>query len=330
VAPLISSFATDNYLSVMEDGEYKSLIKILFFGPCLYFALVKKRDFILNIVILFYVVLAFYFLYRYFILHEAREYDSRPLLHIRHGDPNFLCTFFSMMAPLALAQAWRFFKSKSIGTSIALVFSAVLFILCAFVTQSRMGIIALLSGLLVLMTGRFSSSPNEKIIKSLLILTVSIVSVVFIMNSESLSKRFAEINDKSSVDRIYTYENGLRIYLNKPVFGCGMHQAKNSLYENSHHYPLFQSDSPRLEIHNTFLSIIAELGTFGFLVFCGFFIWTFSLIRRAVDPMRQFLFSSLLILFLSALTIGISYKDLVLLHFFVLAGIAQVERKEKI
>ena len=98
LAPAVSSFFSDDYLNILKDGEYKTLVKILCLCPFLFYFLNKERlkNCILNSVVFFYTVFAFYFLYRFFVLHEAREFDLRPTLHIRHGDPNFLCLFFSV------------------------------------------------------------------------------------------------------------------------------------------------------------------------------------------------------------------------------------------
>ena len=323
IAPLLASITGPDALAVLEDGEYKSLVKILFLAPCLYYYLGKKenRDLILNSIVCFYVILGAYFLFRYFVLNEARAYDDRPLLHIRHGDPNFLCTFFSMMVPLALMQSWASFSKKAKGIG-ALHLAAALFLLaCAFITESRMGIIALLLGLGFLVTRRFSQSPKEKAVKILAVICVGLLVTVVALQG-SLSKRFSEINDKSSSDRILTYQNGVQVFLDNPMFGVGIHKARDTFFQNSK-YPHFQSEFGPLEVHNTYLSVAAELGAFGLVVFFALLIWAWLELSKAATPERYFLIVSFGILILSALTIGISYKDLVILNLSVLAALAQ-------
>ena len=321
LAPLLASVTGQDWLAVMDDGEYKSLVKILFLAPCLYYYLAKSenRNVILNSAIFFYVILGFYFLFRYFVLNEARAYDDRPLLHIRHGDPNFLCTFFSMMVPVALMQAWNAVTKNAKIEMVLHLVAALILVACAFVTESRMGIIALLIGLAFLMTRNFSNSKHEKPLKVLATMFVGLLIAVVVLQG-SLSKRFSDINDKSSSDRILTYQNGVQVFLENPVFGVGMHKARETFFKNSQ-YPHFQSEFSPLEVHNTYLNVAAELGIFGLIAFFALLIWTWLQIWGAKNPERHFLVASYMILILSALTIGISYKDLVILHLFMLAAL---------
>lgn len=113
-SPLVTSLINEDYLAVLQNEEYKSLFKMMLFSPCLYLLLIQNRyrNTILNSIILSYFLFGLYFIYRYLILHETREYDLRPLLKIRHGDANFLCTFFAMTTPLSLMQAWKAKEKK--------------------------------------------------------------------------------------------------------------------------------------------------------------------------------------------------------------------------
>ncbi|WP_413577679.1 O-antigen ligase family protein [Bdellovibrio sp. HCB290] len=325
LAPLLSSFFSDQ-LWILQDGEYKSLVKILLLAPCLYYLLIrpKNRDLLLNAIIFFYCVLGVYFLYRYFVLGEAREYDGRPLLSIRHGDPNFLCTFFAMMVPLALMQAWRAVIDKKNFQVFLHLVAALFLVICAFVTQSRMGILALLVGLGFLLTRRFSNSPKVAAVKvAAAVCFLAMVSAIALEGS--LAHRFSDINDKSSADRLLTYENGFKVFAENPFFGSGMHKARDFFFANSK-YPHFQSEFKPLEVHNTYLNVLAELGVVGFVAFAAILIWAWLAVWRSQNPERYFLITSYFILAAASLTVGISYKDLVLLHLFVLAALAQQKK----
>ena len=320
LAPAVSSFFSDDYLNILKDGEYKTLVKILCLCPFLFYFLNKERlkNCILNSVVFFYTVFAFYFLYRFFVLHEAREFDLRPTLHIRHGDPNFLCLFFSVMAPMCFSIAKDFFAGRKYLRFLIATFSGLLLIYCALVTESRMGLISLFTGLGLL----FIISKLQTVVKAFAIGAASAL-VVFTMSQETaLSNRFSDIKDKSSTDRILTYENGIKAYISAPVFGVGMHAAQKTYFENSK-YPDFQSDSKRLEIHSTYLNVLAELGSFGFFIFFALLFWCFHLIIKSTNKNKIFILSSFVILFLSMLTIGVAYKDLIYVHIFMLAGLSQ-------
>lgn len=320
LAPSVTSFFSTDYFAIFSDGEYKTLVKILCLCPILFYFLksTKTKYWILNSVLIFYTIFAFYFLYRFFILHEARDFDLRPTLNIRHGDPNFLCLFFSMMTPLSFFIAQSFFKYKNYIRSSLSLLSGFLFIYCAIVTESRMGLIALFVGMALL----FLASGVQKIVKIFSLMCFIAIVAFTTTQSTDLISRFSDIKDKSSTDRILTYQNGFKSFITAPVFGVGMHAAKKTYFENSK-FPDFQTDSKRLEIHSTYLNILAELGSVGFLLFFALLFWTFRQILNCKDKSRYFLLSSFVIVLVSMLTIGVAYKDLLYLHLFLLAGAAQ-------
>ncbi|XGC79499.1 O-antigen ligase family protein [Bdellovibrio bacteriovorus] len=327
LSPVLASLAAGTELQVLDDPEFKTLLKILFLAPAIYLVLSKARykDLILNSLILFYSVLGFYFLYRYLVLHEAREFDLRPLLNIRHGDPNFLCTFFSMTLPLALLQASQSFSKRKNLQGILFAVAAVFLGACAIITQSRMGLVALLLGLGFLYTRKLTNHPKETVVK-VIVAPVLVGALAFAFFSTDVAKRFTEIKDKSNLDRILTYENGFKVFADNPLFGAGMHQAKNFFYRNTT-YPHFQSEAKPLEVHNTYLNVLAELGVVGFLSFAGFFLWCFLEISKCAGSVRYYLYSSFIIFFISGFGVGMSYKDLFILHFFVLAAVAKSYRE---
>lgn len=327
LSPLLASLATRGELQVLDDPEYKTLLKILFLAPAIYLVLSKARyrDLVLNFLVLFYSILGVYFLYRYLVLHEAREFDLRPLLNIRHGDPNFLCTFFSMTLPLALLQAGQAFSRRKYAQAVLFVAAAIFLGACAIITQSRMGLVALLMGLGFLFTRKLTNHPKETGIK-LFLGPILIATLVFAFFSTDIAKRFTEIKDKSNLDRILTYDNGLKVFSDNPLFGAGMHQAKNFFYRNTN-YPHFQSEVRPLEVHNTYLNVLAELGLVGFLSFAGFFLWCFWEISKCAGSVRYYLYASFIIFFISGFGVGMSYKDLFILHFFILAAVAKSYRE---
>jgi O-antigen ligase len=91
---------------------------------------------------------------------------------------------------------------------------------------------------------------------------------------------------------------------------------------------MFQSEFNQLEVHNTFLKVLAELGFIGFIFFMTFFLWPWKESLGMRSKERYFLISSLIILTLSAMTIGLAYKDLLALHVFLIAALAHKTRGE--
>jgi putative inorganic carbon (HCO3(-)) transporter len=241
----------------------------------------------------------------------------RPSLKIRHGDANFLCTFFSMMIPLPLIQAWKSWNQKQILTTLIFTLISIFFVACAFLTESRMGLIAIAIGLAYLLIRPKWPFSKGKLIASLTIFLVIILAV----NGERIFQRFADIQDKSNTDRYLTWQNGWQVFTDNPIVGAGMHKVKYFFYQNTH-YPMFQSEFNPLEVHNTFLSVAAELGIIGLIFFMIFFLWPWKTILRLTDINRYFLISSMIILTLSIMTIGLVYKDLFILHLYIIAALA--------
>lgn len=317
--PAIASFWGTDYLNILGDGEYRTLAKILLICPVYFWFLKKEKnsDLLLNSILFFYALFAMYFLYRYLILNEVREFDLRPTLKIRHGDPNFLCLFFASTLPLAVYKLTQYFKNNQWLHSCVTAIVTLLLTMSVILTQSRMGLIALAIGLGYLLY----KAPFKSAAKAFFMVTVALVALSATVLKPDISQRFSSINDKSSSDRLLTYENGIKAFFASPVLGVGMHEAKKTFYENSQ-YPEFQSEAKKLEIHSTYLNFLAELGAVGLFFFIGFLFWIFNLIRTANSPIKIYLMSSFLIILLSMLTVGVSYKDLLYVNLFLLAGLA--------
>lgn len=322
-SPLLSSLVNHDLLALLKDEEYITLFKMILFSPCLLYVMQEKkqRDFILTFIIYSYVLLGFYFLYRYFILHEVRLFDLRPKLNIRNGDANFLCTFFSMMIPLILMQSWKYAQTKNhnFKSFLFLCFSIIIFI-CALTTQSRMGIIAIFAGAIYLFTRPLYQFSRVKL--SLFFIPFIFI---FIFYGEHFLKRFNDLQDKSNSDRYLSWVNGVSLFLENPYFGKGIHSAKNYFYENSG-YPHFQSEFSPLEIHNTFLKVAAELGIYGIVFFSILYFWPWRKVLQMQTPERYFFISSLSILSISLLTVGMAYKDLIVLHLFLITALSVGEK----
>ncbi|PIP96679.1 MAG: hypothetical protein COW00_15040 [Bdellovibrio sp. CG12_big_fil_rev_8_21_14_0_65_39_13] len=322
-SPLITSLFNQDYLAILKNDEYKSLFKMSLFCPIAYLGFSNKKisPLLLKFFTFFYAILGFYFLYRYLILHEVREYDLRPALKMRHGDANFLCTFFSMMVPLPLMQAWWSYKSNQKINMIIMISTALFLMVCAILTQSRMGLIALLIGMIYLFSKPLISSKVKVALVALLLVFSGALTYSV---GENLIHRYSQLSDKSNSDRFLTFKNGFKVFEDNPVIGAGFHRAKYSFYENTQ-YPHFQSEFRPLEVHNTPLSLLAELGLLGFASFGLIFLMSLKIVSKSTHPGKPFLLCSLFILFLSGMSVGIAYKDLVLLQMIIIAGISQAQ-----
>ncbi len=325
IAPIITSLFSQDRLNVFKDDEFKTLFEMLLFGACLFYFMNQARyqKLFLKVFTLFYMIFGLYFMYRYLILNEVREFDLRPLLKIRHGDPNFLCTFFSMMIPIPLMLLYGEIKDKHYHHAAFYFVAALLLIICAYLTESRMGLISVIVGLIYLMT-----RPVFKISKVLLIIvSLFLGAFFFLVRGERVLNRYTAINDLSNVNRILTFENGFQVFLDNPLLGSGIHKASSFYYKNTG-YPHFQSEFRPLVVHNTFIKVWAELGLIGLTFFLIFYLWPICKALKMQDDKRYFIIASFIILTISCFSIGIPYKDLFVLHIFVLAVLTYPPRTQ--
>jgi len=316
--PLISSVLNYEYASIINDGEYSTYFQTMILLPFLYSFLSnhQSRKSIYNIIVLSTFILSIYFEYRYLILNEIRDFDSRPLLKIRHGDANFLCTILSFAIPYSIYLIQQSFKSKKYWQTIFYIIMACNIMIATILTQSRMGLIALLIAL-----GYLILKKEIKIRKYQVGLLITISALSFIFFGQSLTNRFENIADKSNADRVLTYINGFKIIKYSPYFGVGMHHAKDYFYSNTK-YPNFQSEFHQLDIHNTYLKIFAELGFFAFLTLIIFLGSTMRKLLHNMKQDRYIIFSSFIILIISSLTIGIPYKDFYNIELIIILAMA--------
>jgi O-antigen ligase len=221
-----------------------------------------------------------------------------------------------MTIPLSLMKFWEQ-KNQRKSTKFFLIVATTTLFICSILTESRMGLISLLIGLIYLfLTPVFTYSRKKTII-----FLFSLGSVLLMLNGERLISRFNNINDKSNSDRYLTWVNGIKVFIDNPTTGVGINNAKNYFYQNTN-YPNFQSEVNQLEVHNTFLKVAAELGILGFTIFIIYFSWPWVKCLNLKSSKKYFLISSMIILTLSIMTIGIAYKDLFIIQIYMIAALA--------
>lgn len=314
---LLSSIVNSDYLTTFYDLEWRTFLKGLFVVTVMTSIKLdeKEKKIFCASILTFFNLLGLYFFYRYLILQEIRPFDQRPLLNIRHGDPNFMGTFFATVTPLT----WWLLTKRKMTDFISgyLLVSFIFLSLCLLATQSRMAILAytLFFGATLLLKAMNLKNPTYRRYSFFLLIVIVLGVISFILKTD-LGTRFSQMFDKSNYDRVGTYLNGVILFANSPVFGVGMHQAAGSFYENAY-FPLFQTEFQRLDVHNIYLKYLAELGFLGLLCSLGVILYVF----RAVYLKRNlYLLGSLFILVLCTMSVGISYKDV----YYILLGILLV------
>ncbi len=143
----------------------------------------------------------------------------------------------------------------------------------------------ILLGLVISLIGQFLVSliekKDEKIKKTISIILI-IVLVIGIIGSaiffkeilpDNIMNRITRINieEGSSLSRIYWSGEALNIFKEKPLFGMG-----GGAWEASYRH--FQSYLyPSTQVHNHWMQVLIEVGLVGFLIFVS--IWVFFIIR---------------------------------------------------
>ncbi len=316
LSPLLTSFVQDDYLQVIFDSEYRTYLRMLLISPVLIYFLrdVKTQRLILSVVLISFTILGLIFLYRLFILGEVRSFDLRPELQIRHGDANFLGTFFAMIFPWAIFYGWNKQRSERLLSYTMAAF----FIVCSLLTESRMAIISIavtsIYFLITVLQGR------QRLYGLLIFVLVG--SFASLLVGERVLERFKGIDDKSNYDRTLTLVNGLKVFAASPIVGAGLHKTSESFFDNTESPP-FRSEMKSLDVHNAFLKAFSDLGSIGGLLYFFIFISPWIVFIKTGDKRIQILKSSWIILFLCCLSVGVTYKDLIFLNIFLLIGVSE-------
>lgn len=329
LAPLVSSLANKEYLDIFFDAEYRTMTKMLLVSPWFVFVMKDHKSSLnfLKLFVILFTVLGYYFVYRYLILQEVREFDLRPLINIRHGDPNFLATFFVMMIPWSIYLCVHEFKKNQKIQLLISSFCTLSLIIFVFMTQSRMAILALAFALVFLAVSKWRRLSLK--IKTAVSAGFVLSTLLTVFVAQSTLSRFGELADKSNIDRVSTLKNGLDVFFDHPVFGAGMHKGQTYYFKNTS-YPDFQSLESPLDIHNAYLKGLADLGLFGFLAFLILFYYPIKKVFFGkVKDSSLYLQSSLLALIISLMAIGVTYKDLVILFLFVIGHFASSMKYEE-
>ncbi len=327
LAPLLSSLANRGRLDILNQEEFKSWTKALMVCPFLYFSFKspKRRHLLIDVVLFSLVVFEIVFLYRYFVWGEAREFDLRPLIEMKNGDPNFICTFLALGVPLAIYRSRSLGSVSNKGLVLLMVALTLFFIYGAAVTQSRMGLISVVASLIYLLTK--AKLPFSK--SATFLFLIGMVAVVTYFYGQSLWHRFETIDDESTHGRLKSYQNGIAMFEQSPWFGKGWDASPNYYFQHTG-YPLFRSDpdTHSLAVHDTPLQLLADLGLYGFATYLWLALFTGLSIAygsKRNDTMAVCCGAAFLALVLNFLTLPLATKDFGILFLGLLATLTQRE-----
>lgn len=214
------------------------------------------------------------------ILQVADLYGAPALLIAEQGratgwlsDSNF----FAMYQVIALALAiWLWFRSRNISliTRAAWLVSSGLILVSIATTSSRSGIVAaaLVLGLSFVLESDRSRWP-------LIIFVVIVLTIFSPLYIDRLAGRFETLQLKGLEDRgTYLWPLAARLFRRRPILGIGA--------SNFGSYALLSFGANRV-VHNSYLSVLVELGIAGFVLFIGaqlLILMRIYIIRSSADP----------------------------------------------
>jgi len=191
-----------------------------------------------------------------------------------YDDPNYLGFFLVCLWPFLFTKNFKYKKIIFLffGIIILLTFSRATAII--FVIQ--------------LMLFLYLKTKNKFffLLKATFVL-FSLSFIVFVFNPMGLATRFLTVGtllesndgqyDNSTAERLDVFFAGIKMFKDYPWFGIG--------YGNFQHFSSFYMDfSPREVVaHNTYITILAELGIIGLLIFIAFLYFIFKIVEKTKD-----------------------------------------------
>ncbi|PFB86869.1 polysaccharide polymerase [Bacillus thuringiensis] len=164
------------------------------------------------------------------------------------------------------------------------ILGLILCVTTSLLTFSRGGILALVLVVFVYMCIS-SFAKKIKIIMSLVLFSVVIFSlsnsVMGGQLDDILNKRISDFSHDNGSGRFTLWEAAFKYYLSNPYIGIGAFNFSN--------YYEYQFNE-KLYVHNTFLEILSESGTIGFLLYSAFlFILMFKLAQHTLFREKPYL-----------------------------------------
>ncbi|WP_022941053.1 O-antigen ligase family protein [Psychromonas hadalis] len=190
------------------------------------------------------------------------------------GDPNDLALV--LMFPVAFACSLLFTKNVGWFNKVLAVSSVVVLFLAIIATQSRGGLLGMLSIFAVFGYRKIHS----KTLFFTLIVFAAIILFVFAGISERASGGATEAGiDASAMGRLYAWEAAFGMALHNPFSGVGL----NNFYANYYYYSSHW-DGLNHAVHSTWFGVLAETGFLGLSIFVACIV---LLIKSAITSLRR-------------------------------------------
>jgi len=240
----------------------------------------------------------FYRLYR-----EAMPYmRSLGIL----GEPNYAAGKLGIFLPFSFFCIVNYKKTKKYFQFYLSVASTFLIVTAIFFTGSRMGGVISIFSIFLFMAKEIKRLLSLKIIMPIIIIFLIInlvfpIKMIFSENTSYILYRYTSIASRGLGIRGDMIRTGMDIFIDYPFFGIGLGNYKYLA-------PRYLSISQMYYSHNTFVTILSELGFVGFLFFIFICI---KIIRNIYYFYKKSFFSSFYFY------LGLSFTNLLIMSFFL-------------
>jgi O-antigen ligase len=198
---------------------------------------------------------------------------NRTIAEGRSGGPFLQSEFNGMALSMIFCIIWGAIISEMFRFKLILFLISFLCLIAIFFTYTRAAwLSAVLACLMFLI---MPHSAAKKGVRRLMIISIGIIllSIVVMFPVNMAKERLGDAG--TAYYRINVWVAGLRMVVQKPLFGYGIGQFQEKLFD--YHYPLPSRLGSSLEYkeisgegniaHNTLLSILVEQGFFGLLLY---------------------------------------------------------------
>lgn len=236
------------------------------------------------------------------------------------GECNFAAGKLGIFLPFTLFLYQYYNRKKIRIKALFYIIGAIIILMAVFLTGSRMGgAIVIFSFILFSLKERrqlmkLNTFLNILVVSIVIVFFISIFGINIIMNSSKINfiiNRYIDLNifiktkanlitDRSLSQRIEYLNAGFKMFTDFPLTGVGL---GNYIYKVKDY-----SSFTFVYSHNTFISLLAETGFIGFVLFIGLFI---QIGKQIYQRYRGSVYS------VFYFYLGISFVNLIIMLFFL-------------
>lgn len=224
------------------------------------------------------------------------------------GNPNYLAIYLAALIPFL----GLFFTLKSKMMRALVIVAGVLLLAVLFMTGSRSAWVSLLLGLFgvsVLVAWKKRAFRMLALVLSVLALIAGVFFFQRLYETKLLHRlSLTKDNVGSVMTRVYLQEAGLKLFLQRPIFGTGQEMVMNHIEPYLPEYLKMNRVFYIDRTHNEFLDILVMQGLVGFLayvLFWGVLLWRAVKYYLSANHFHSDLFSEQAFLFSLAALVAI-------------------------